>query len=98
MKVKEMLDAKKKDAEEEKKIKVEGDGGMTVCLSADGTLDSLTTSDYTTTNTGSGCSTIEYKIQCVLTLNNSATLAVEQPEVTSIEEDEGDRKWSDALV
>lgn len=86
LKVKEMLDAKKKDAEENKKIEVEGDGGMTVCLTADGTLDSLVTSDYTTANTTGGCSTILYKIKCVVTLNNSATLAVEQPQVIHVQE------------
>lgn len=90
VKAKEILDAKKKDEEEEKEIKVEGEGEMTICLKADADIDSLTTYDYTTTATGEGCSTILYKIKCILTLTNTANLTVEQPEVVSVEENDDD--------
>jgi hypothetical protein len=81
---------KKKDEEEKKEIKVEGEGEMAICLKADGDIDSLTTYDYTTTAIGEGCSTILYKIKCILTLTNSANLTVEQPEVVSVEENSDD--------
>lgn len=79
------LSKKTEEAEETKKIKVEADGGMTVCLSAEGCVESLVTSDYNVVKTEGGCSDVTYKIVLLLDLKNVGTVDVDDPHITKIE-------------